>query len=300
MSGILAIGMGGSSTAASVRFAVDYWSYSTYDFYSEKYGYDPLALSGNALSDVVFDPAWNGRTVRALYTSYESSSEDTGLVLALDGITSTAPTPTTLEAGGLSYPLTPSGQQWRTSSTVTFTASPSNNVNWTAHGLSANNPVSFAGTLPSGLTAGTTYFVQSVVDANTFKVSSTVGGAIITITGTGSGTRTGYKNPFVNYGGTPSTGNVFGTITPRTVSIPGSSGGAFSATNHGLNNGDMISLKTTGTLPSPLTVDTLYYVIDATSSTFNVSATPGGSPISVSWTGTGMHTMFQIATVKVR
>lgn len=55
----------------------------------------------------------------------------------------------------------------------------------TAHGLLANEPVRFTGTLPAPLAAGTTYYVRDVT-ANTFKVSATVGGAAVDITAAGT------------------------------------------------------------------------------------------------------------------
>lgn len=50
------------------------------------------------------------------------------------------------------------------------------------------------GALLTGLTAGTTYYVQSVPTANTFTVSATNGGAAIAFTGTQSGTQTMSSN----------------------------------------------------------------------------------------------------------
>jgi predicted Zn-dependent protease len=61
----------------------------------------------------------------------------------------------------------------------------------TAHGLSANAPVKFSttGALPTGLTAGTTYYVKSPT-TDAYSVSSTPGGSAITTTGTQSGVHT--------------------------------------------------------------------------------------------------------------
>lgn len=61
----------------------------------------------------------------------------------------------------------------------------------TAHGLADGDPVKFSstGTLPTGITAGTTYYLVSST-TDTFKISATSGGAAVDITGTGSGTHT--------------------------------------------------------------------------------------------------------------
>jgi hypothetical protein len=70
-----------------------------------------------------------------------------------------------------------------------------------AHGLSAGDQVTFSatqGTLPTGLTANTTYFViSSGLTADAFQVSTTSGGGALDVTGTASGT---YK--FVRQGAT--------------------------------------------------------------------------------------------------
>jgi len=81
--------------------------------------------------------------------------------------------------------------------TVTMTIAAPGVITWTAHGLAANTPVvlTTTGALPTGLTAGTTYYVKTVVDANSFSVSATPGGAAITTSGTQSGVHTGTTAP---------------------------------------------------------------------------------------------------------
>lgn len=64
-------------------------------------------------------------------------------------------------------------------------------VTFAAHGLAADTPIIFltTGALPTGITAGTTYYVKSPL-AGSFNVSATAGGAAINTTGTQSGTHT--------------------------------------------------------------------------------------------------------------
>lgn len=78
-----------------------------------------------------------------------------------------------------------------TATAVTFDTT-DNEVDLTAHGLSVGMKVKFAttDTLPTGLTAGTTYYVQSVTNANAFKVSATVDGDAIDLSGSPAGTHT--------------------------------------------------------------------------------------------------------------
>lgn len=76
--------------------------------------------------------------------------------------------------------------------TVTISIASPAAVTLSAHGLSVGDRVRLftTGALPTGLTANTDYFVQAVVDANTFRLASTFGGAAINTSGTQSGTHT--------------------------------------------------------------------------------------------------------------
>ncbi|HLN23873.1 MAG TPA: tail fiber protein [Patescibacteria group bacterium] len=72
-------------------------------------------------------------------------------------------------------------------------------VTFASHGLVAGSPVSFetTGALPTGLTVGTTYYVLAAgLTANSFEVSTTVGGAAVVTTGAQSGVQTLRPVPF--------------------------------------------------------------------------------------------------------
>lgn len=78
-------------------------------------------------------------------------------------------------------------------STVTITIATPGVVSWTAHGLFAGCPVVFTttGALPTGLTAGTTYYVISAgLAADSFRVSTVAGGSAVNTSGTQSGVHT--------------------------------------------------------------------------------------------------------------
>jgi hypothetical protein len=74
--------------------------------------------------------------------------------------------------------------------TVTISNASPGVVTLASHGFAANDPVVFSttGSLPTGLTAGTTYYVKTVLNANTFTVSATAGGTAINTSSAGSGT----------------------------------------------------------------------------------------------------------------
>lgn len=85
------------------------------------------------------------------------------------------------------------GPLWSKTATVTTPVATPGVVNWTNHGLLAGTPVSFSGgTLPTGIVAGTTYYVISAgLAASAFEIATAPGGAAINFTGTSSGTQTG-------------------------------------------------------------------------------------------------------------
>lgn len=76
-------------------------------------------------------------------------------------------------------------------STVTITIASPGVVSWNNHGLAAGAPVVFSttGALPTGLTAGTVYFVVSPT-TNGFSVAATIGGSAINTSGSQSGVHT--------------------------------------------------------------------------------------------------------------
>lgn len=80
-------------------------------------------------------------------------------------------------------------------SVVTITIASPGVVTWNAHSLTAGSPVVFTttGALPTGLTAGTIYYVLSPT-ANTFTVAAIPGGSAINTTGSQSGVHTGTNN----------------------------------------------------------------------------------------------------------
>lgn len=74
---------------------------------------------------------------------------------------------------------------------VTLTLANPGVVAWQANGLAANTPLAFSstGALPTGLTAGTTYYVKTA-GTDSFTVSATPGGAAIQFSGSQSGVHT--------------------------------------------------------------------------------------------------------------
>jgi microcystin-dependent protein len=68
--------------------------------------------------------------------------------------------------------------------------------------------------------------------------------------------------------------------------------GVFTLLAHGLLNGDMVYLETTGALPTGLTADTIYYVVSVTTNTFQLALTAGGTAINTTGSQSGIHNLF--------
>jgi hypothetical protein len=75
--------------------------------------------------------------------------------------------------------------------TVTISAASPGVITETAHNGAANDPKVFSnsgGALPAAITAGTVYYIKTVLSANTYTISATPGGAAINTASTGTGT----------------------------------------------------------------------------------------------------------------
>jgi hypothetical protein len=86
---------------------------------------------------------------------------------------------------------------WVNTATITVTIATPAVVSWTGHGLAEGAPVVFTttGALPTGITAGTTYYVSKTPGANSFNISTSVAnaaaGTLVATSGSQSGTHTG-------------------------------------------------------------------------------------------------------------
>lgn len=83
-----------------------------------------------------------------------------------------------------------------TSQVITLTIASPCVVSWTNHGLPNGTEVLFetTGALPTGITAGTIYYVVSA-GTNDFRIAATAGGAAISTSGSQSGVHTVYTRP---------------------------------------------------------------------------------------------------------
>jgi hypothetical protein len=78
-----------------------------------------------------------------------------------------------------------------------------------------------------------------------------------------------------------------------TVTVTIASPGVFTWNAHGMANGDPIVFTTTGALPTGLSANTQYWVVNEATNTFQVAATIGGAAINTSGSQSGVHTAWQ-------
>ena len=69
--------------------------------------------------------------------------------------------------------------------------------------------------------------------------------------------------------------------------------GVVTATAHGLSDGDTVILETDGALPTGLSADTQYYVVNKATDTFQLSSTSGGSAINTTGSQSGNHSFLK-------
>ena len=138
-------------------------------------------------------------------------------------------------------------------------------ISYTGHGLSAGEQVKYykvgSGTAIGGLTDATSYYAGQVT-ANSFKLYDT---------------------------------RAHGTTAVATLTIATSgvntTTNTFTSNGHGLVNGAQVNYSNQGgSTITGLTSGTDYYVVGATTNTFQLSATSGGNAIDISGTGNNSQT----------
>ena len=155
------------------------------------------------------------------------------------------------------------------SASVTITIASPAIVTWTGHGLGAGDPIVFrtTGALPTGLAAGTLYYVIAAgLTANAFEVSATPGGAAVNTSGSQSGVHAGWYAPFGDGDGSTTFGipdlrgrTPFGRDTmdgSAASRLTGSAAGGLDGTNLGNVGGEQAHTLTKAE-EAPLTVTVL-------------------------------------------
>lgn len=158
-------------------------------------------------------------------------------------------------------------------------------------------PITFNGTGLGNVEIGTVYYVQEIVNATQFKISTTKNGSELTLE-TDNGYMVGTGEPYIQVSTSlngavidPGDSQQVATIsidTPALITVA-------SAPIDGLT----VEFRTTGSLPGGIAPDTSYYVRNATSTTFNISLTPLGPLVDTSGTQSGIHTVIVNSEITV-
>jgi hypothetical protein len=83
-------------------------------------------------------------------------------------------------------------------------------------------------------------------------------------------------------------GTITKQVSPKAIASVDDSTNTITSTAHGYSNGDTVRIRVTdGLLPTPLLKTTKYFIIGATTNTFQLSLTSGGSAIDLTTTGSG-------------
>ena len=81
----------------------------------------------------------------------------------------------------------------------------------------------------------------------------------------------------------------------KTATISNGNPAVITSVSHGMSGA--IQLSTTGTLPTPLVPDTNYYIVGATTNSFNLSLTDGGTAIATTSAGSGTHSISKTSSI---
>jgi len=99
----------------------------------------------------------------------------------------------------------------------------------------------------------------------------------------------GYMRFHTN-GGTLRPGTTPSYSTTKTISSVDTGTNTFTSSNHGYANGTQVQIASSSTLPAPLVAATTYYVVNATSGTYQLSLSSSGSAIDITTAGSGTIT----------
>lgn len=287
------------SGAAKFQMAVGVYTSGFKGVYWSYYGF---GTSGpiNAMGGLLVPATFKGQTVDAVY-SVDDNINATWPVAVQIGSDQPIGFVSALTLGGTRYVLTTYAQDYKSSAAVTINIATATFTVPSTTGITTGTPVQFTtgGALPTGVTASTKYYARDVT-ATTFKVSATIGGAAITLSGTQSGTHTAYWNIYSVFGfPTATASNKTGGRVPFYPTISIASPAVVTSTSHGLANGKRVIFQTTGVLPTGITANTVYFVVNAAANTFQISATSGGAAIATSGTQSGTQICLEVVDVVV-
>jgi len=82
-------------------------------------------------------------------------------------------------------------------------------------------------------------------------------------------------------------------INTKTIVVADPSTNKLAATAHGLTNGTRVAMRNKdGALPGGVSGSTVYFVVNASTNDFEISATQGGAAVDITSTGNGTNAIF--------
>ena len=161
-------------------------------------------------------------------------------------------------------------------------------------------PITFTttNTLPTGIAVGTVYYVINA-GVTTFQISGSISGSAVTLSGSQSGVQT-VSIPIASTISGSTTVTIYDvgtgvqsvTFASNTVTIGNQASGVAGVSPV---VGSQV-IFTGASLPSGVSANTAYYVISTTSTTYQISATSGGSSLSF---GSGSGTQYSSTTTQM-
>lgn len=287
------------SGAAKFQMAVGVYYGGFKGVYWTYYGFGTAAAI-NAIGGSLVPATFKGQTVDAVYSVEDNIGASWPVAVQVAGDQPSGFVKA-ISMAGTRYALDTYAQGYKTTATVTIAIATATFTVSSTTGITTGTPVQFTtgGALPTGLTASTKYYARDIT-ATTFKVSATIGGAAITLSGTQSGSHTTYWAIYSTFSfATGTASNKTGGRVPFYPTVSIAAPAVVTSTAHGLVNGERVIFQTTATLPTGITANTVYFVVNAAANTFQISATSGGAAIATSGTQSGTHTCMEVVDVTV-
>lgn len=154
---------------------------------------------------------------------------------------------------------------------------PTNTITIPNHGLVNGNKVQIisTGLTPNGISDGALYYIISST-TNTFQLSTTIGGSAVVINDVGTGLQTITRIKYLTE-----------LVLPQSIDFTTDT---LTITNNDYANNDQVMLYNIGgKLPTPFSDNTIYYIVGRTQDTIQLSTTIGGTPVDITFNGTGDH-----------
>ena len=216
------------------------------------------------------------------------------------GTVSTSGTSTTINGSGTGF----TSERIASGARIGFGTTDPTQVSTWYEITSITNDTTLIISAPVNLSAGTSYVIEEIRIAVAVTNATLINGGIHLIKGLNYGTFT--------IGGTTiseatTVDNIRASYLLKDAAVAGAASATvtysttniLSCTGHGLVTGDVVVFTTTGTLPTGLAVNTLYYVISTNlgANQFSLSAAYNSTILSISAAGSGTHTVHAASNV---